>query len=51
VSPASWQAEVEELRRLAPRHVLFLCVANSARKSASAVVEELLWLFHDFRAP
>jgi arsenate reductase len=28
---ASWQEEAEELRRLAPRHVLFLCVANSAR--------------------
>jgi arsenate reductase len=28
---ATWQAEAEELRRLAPRHVLFLCVANSAR--------------------
>jgi arsenate reductase len=31
VSETSWQAEAEELRRLAPRHVLFLCVANSAR--------------------
>lgn len=28
---ASWEAEAEELRKLAPRHVLFLCVANSAR--------------------
>jgi arsenate reductase len=28
---AAWEAEAEELRRLAPRHVLFLCVANSAR--------------------
>jgi arsenate reductase len=28
---ASWRAEAEELRALAPRHVLFLCVANSAR--------------------
>lgn len=28
---ARWQAEAEELRRLAPRHLLFLCVANSAR--------------------
>jgi arsenate reductase len=26
-----WRSEAEELRRLAPRHVLFLCVANSAR--------------------
>ncbi len=31
MSAASWQAEAEQLRRLAPRHVLFLCVANSAR--------------------
>jgi arsenate reductase (thioredoxin) len=31
VSETSWQAEAEELRRSAPRHVLFLCVANSAR--------------------
>jgi arsenate reductase len=27
----AWEAEAEELRRLEPRHVLFLCVANSAR--------------------
>ncbi len=27
----TWQAEAQELRRLAPRHILFLCVANSAR--------------------
>ncbi len=26
-----WREDAEELRRLAPRHVLFLCVANSAR--------------------
>ncbi len=26
-----WQREAEELRRRAPRHILFLCVANSAR--------------------
>jgi arsenate reductase len=31
VTAEAWQAEAEELRRLAPRHVLFLCVANSAR--------------------
>ncbi len=31
MSVPSWQAEAEELRKLAPRHVLFLCVANSAR--------------------
>jgi arsenate reductase len=28
---AGWEAEAEELHRLAPRHVLFLCVGNSAR--------------------
>ncbi len=28
---ASWQPDAEELRKLAPRHILFLCVANSAR--------------------
>ncbi len=27
----TWQTEAEELRRRAPRHILFLCVANSAR--------------------
>lgn len=26
-----WRADAEALRELAPRHVLFLCVANSAR--------------------
>jgi arsenate reductase len=31
VSDASWQAEAEELQQRAPRHILFLCVANSAR--------------------
>jgi arsenate reductase len=31
MSGASWQEEADELRRLAPRHLLFLCVANSAR--------------------
>jgi len=30
-TPDSWQAEAARLRELAPRHVLFLCVANSAR--------------------
>ncbi len=28
---ADWKQEAQELRRLAPRHFLFLCVANSAR--------------------
>jgi arsenate reductase (thioredoxin) len=31
MSDAAWLEEAEELRRSAPRHILFLCVANSAR--------------------
>ncbi len=31
MSGASWQSEAAELQALAPRHLLFLCVANSAR--------------------
>jgi len=31
VTEPTWRAEADELRRLAPRHLLFLCVANSAR--------------------
>jgi arsenate reductase len=31
VSSSAWEAEAEGLRKLAPRHILFLCVANSAR--------------------
>lgn len=27
----SWQDDVLELRRLSPRHILFMCVQNSAR--------------------
>jgi thioredoxin type arsenate reductase len=30
-SAESWQAEADRLREAAPKHVLFLCVANSAR--------------------
>lgn len=39
---ASWQAEAEELRRLAPRHFLFLCVANSARSQLAEGVARAL---------
>lgn len=28
---STWQSEAAELKQLAPRHLLFLCVANSAR--------------------
>jgi len=31
VSAKNWEAEAAELRSLQPRHILFLCVANSAR--------------------
>jgi arsenate reductase len=31
VTGNGWQQEAEALRQLAPRHLLFLCVANSAR--------------------
>ena len=31
MTESSWRAEAEELRAARPRHVLFLCVANSAR--------------------
>jgi arsenate reductase len=31
VTETSWQSEAAELKRLAPKHLLFLCVANSAR--------------------
>ena len=31
MSEEAWRAEAEALRKLAPRHLLFLCVANSAR--------------------
>jgi arsenate reductase len=31
VTAPAWRAEADALRALAPRHLLFLCVANSAR--------------------
>ncbi len=39
---ASWEAEAEELRELAPRHVLFLCVANSARSQMAEGIARAL---------
>lgn len=42
MSAASWQEEAEELRRLAPRHVLFLCVANSARSQMAEGIARAL---------
>jgi len=31
MTAATWQSEAEEIRSSHPRHVLFLCVANSSR--------------------
>ena len=31
MTTTTWQAEAEEIRKARPRHILFLCVANSAR--------------------
>lgn len=41
-SPPEWYVEAAFLRALAPRHVLFLCVANSARSQlAEGLAREL----------
>ena len=37
-----WQSEAEELRKLAPKHLLFLCVANSARSQMAEGVARSL---------
>lgn len=39
---APWRVEAEELRSLAPRHVLFLCVANSARSQMAEGIARAL---------
>ena len=31
MTDSTWQAEAAEIKKLAPKHLLFLCVANSAR--------------------
>lgn len=42
MSNPTWLAEAEELRLLAPKHFLFLCVANSARSQMAEGVARAL---------
>jgi arsenate reductase len=39
---SDWQKEAEELRRLAPKHLLFLCVANSSRSQMAEGIARAL---------
>jgi protein-tyrosine-phosphatase len=38
----NWSDDVERIRALAPRHVLFLCVANSGRSQMAAAIARAL---------
>jgi arsenate reductase len=42
VTESTWQSEAAELRRLAPKHLLFLCVANSARSQMAEAIARSL---------
>ena len=42
MSGEPWQAEAAALRALAPRHLLFLCVANSARSQMAEGIARAL---------
>jgi len=42
VTYATWQSEAAELKTLAPKHILFLCVANSARSQMAEGVARSL---------
>jgi arsenate reductase len=42
VNHSTWQSEAVELRKLAPKHFLFLCVANSARSQMAEGVARAL---------
>jgi arsenate reductase (thioredoxin) len=42
VTEGAWRSEAAELQRVAPRHILFLCVANSARSQMAEGVARSL---------
>ena len=41
-APSDWMLDVEKLRALRPRHILFLCVQNSARSQLAEGVARFL---------